>query len=84
MKETMTYTEAKNQLEEIVNDLQNNQLTVDELSSKIKEAVGLITQAFSFIFIPPCRRSDPAVILQCRFPCKLSMQNTCNPKRSHS
>lgn len=42
MKETMTYTEAKNQLEEIVNDLQNNQLTVDELSSKIKEAVGLI------------------------------------------
>lgn len=42
MKETMTYTEAKNQLEEIVNDLQNNQLTVDELSLKIKEAVGLI------------------------------------------
>ena len=42
MKETMTYTEAKNQLEEIVNDLQNNQLTVDELSSKIKEAVSLI------------------------------------------
>ncbi len=42
MKETMTYTEAKNQLEEIVSDLQNNQLTVDELSSKIKEAVSLI------------------------------------------
>lgn len=42
MKETMTYTEAKTQLEEIVNDLQNNQLTVDELSSKIKEAVSLI------------------------------------------
>lgn len=42
MKETMTYTEAKTQLEEIVSDLQNNQLTVDELSSKIKEAVSLI------------------------------------------
>ena len=42
MKETMTYTEAKTQLEEIVNDLQNNQLTVDELSSKIKEDVSLI------------------------------------------
>ncbi len=42
MKKTMTYADAKSRLELILSELQNNQLTIDELSSKINEAVGLI------------------------------------------
>ena len=42
MKKTMTYAEAKSQLELILSELQNNQLTIDELTTKIKQAVGLI------------------------------------------
>ena len=38
----MTYDEAKLQLESILNDLQENQLGVDELSMRIKEAVELV------------------------------------------
>jgi len=42
MKKTMTYAEAKSQLELILSELQNNQLTIDELTTKIEQAVGLI------------------------------------------
>ena len=42
MKKKMTYDEAKLQLESILNDLQENQLGVDELSMRIKEAVELV------------------------------------------
>lgn len=42
MKKTMTYADAKSRLELILSELQNNQLTIDELSSKINEAVELI------------------------------------------
>ena len=42
MKNKMTYDEAKLQLESILNDLQENQLGIDELSMRIKEAVELV------------------------------------------
>lgn len=42
MKKKMTYDEAKLHLESILNDLQENQLGVDELSVRIKEALELV------------------------------------------
>ena len=41
-KETMSYKEAKERLEEILALLENGELDVDALTKNIKEATGLI------------------------------------------
>ncbi len=38
----MTYSEAYSKLQEILSQIENNQLDIDELSSKIKEASSLL------------------------------------------
>lgn len=44
MKEiTMTYTQAKNELEEIVSSIESGELDVDALTEKVKRASELIT-----------------------------------------
>lgn len=43
MKETaMTYAQAKNELEEIVENIENNELDIDMLTEKVKRASELI------------------------------------------
>jgi exodeoxyribonuclease VII small subunit len=39
----MTYTQAKNELEEIVQSIESNELDVDALTDKVKRATELIT-----------------------------------------
>ena len=40
MKKEITYEEAMSQLETIVKQLERNELSIDELSAKVKEATG--------------------------------------------
>jgi len=42
MKEELTYTEAFEQLQEIVNQMENADISVDDLSDNIKKAAKLI------------------------------------------
>ena len=42
MKEELTYTEAFEQLQKIVSQMENADISVDELSDNIKEAAKLI------------------------------------------
>ncbi len=42
MKKQMTYDDAKARLEAILEAVQNNRLTIDELSAVIEEAVQLV------------------------------------------
>lgn len=42
-KEKLTYARAMAQLEEIVNEVENDQLDIDRICEKIKEAQRLIT-----------------------------------------
>ncbi|NMA73614.1 MAG: exodeoxyribonuclease VII small subunit [Bacteroidales bacterium] len=42
MKKKLSYTEAIERLEEIVNLIESNELEIDELTNKIKEANDLI------------------------------------------
>ena len=39
-----TYQEAMNKLEIIMKEIENEKIDVDELSNKVKEAMGLITK----------------------------------------
>jgi exodeoxyribonuclease VII small subunit len=39
----MTYTQAKNELEQIVQSIESNELDVDALTDKVKRAAELIT-----------------------------------------
>ncbi len=41
-KENITYTEAFNELQQIVKEMENADITVDELSDKIKRCTTLI------------------------------------------
>ncbi len=43
MDETMTYAQAKNELEEIVENIENNELDIDTLTEKVKRASELIS-----------------------------------------
>jgi len=42
MAEEITYTEAYNELQEIVNEMENSEITIDLLDSKIKRASELL------------------------------------------
>lgn len=42
MKDKTTYTQAITELEEIVNEIENEDISVDELSEKVKRASELI------------------------------------------
>lgn len=42
MSETINYTEAFNELQEIVAEIEEGEISVDELSSKVKRAAQLI------------------------------------------
>ncbi len=42
MKEEIKYTEAYTELEEIVGEIENGEISVDELSEKVKRAAYLI------------------------------------------
>lgn len=42
MKEEMNYEEAMTQLEQIVEQIENNELGIDELASKLKQAQRLL------------------------------------------
>ena len=42
MKKEITYEEAMSQLEMIVKQLERNELSIDELSAKVKEATTLV------------------------------------------
>jgi exodeoxyribonuclease VII small subunit len=42
MNETPTYTEAFEELQKIVSEIENGQISVDELSDKVKRATELI------------------------------------------
>jgi exodeoxyribonuclease VII small subunit len=42
-KKTVSYKEAINEIEEILNKLENNELDVDELSEKVKRVSQLVT-----------------------------------------
>lgn len=42
MKESITYTEAFNELQEIVNEIENGDISVDDLAEKVKRAAFLI------------------------------------------
>lgn len=42
MKEEMSYEEAMTQLEQIVEQIENNELGIDELTSKLKQAQRLL------------------------------------------
>ena len=42
MKKEITYEEAMSQLETIVKQLERNELSIDELSAKVKEATALV------------------------------------------
>lgn len=42
MSENLTYTEAFEELQQIVEDIENGQISVDELSEKVKRAAVLI------------------------------------------
>ncbi|MBO5612581.1 MAG: exodeoxyribonuclease VII small subunit [Prevotella sp.] len=42
MKEEMNYEEAMTQLEQIVEQIENNELGIDELTSKLKQAQRLL------------------------------------------
>jgi len=42
MKKEMTYEEAMAQLEIIVQQIEHNELSIDDLSSKVKEATVLV------------------------------------------
>lgn len=42
MKKELTYEEAMAQLETIVKQLERNELSIDELSVKVKEATALV------------------------------------------
>ncbi len=42
MSKKISYTKAKEQLDQIINDLENDQITIDELAKKVKEAKQLI------------------------------------------
>ena len=43
MKATKTYQQAMDELDAIVSQIENDELSIDELSSKIKKAYELIT-----------------------------------------
>ncbi|HHT60716.1 MAG: exodeoxyribonuclease VII small subunit [Paludibacteraceae bacterium] len=43
MKATKTYQQAMDELDAIVSQIENDELSIDELSSKIKKASELIT-----------------------------------------
>ena len=42
MPKKISYSKAKEQLDQIINDLENDQITIDELTEKVKEAKRLI------------------------------------------
>lgn len=42
MNEEISYTEAHRQLQEIVSEMENSQITIDELDSRIKRASELL------------------------------------------
>lgn len=42
MPKKLSYSEAKEQLDQIINDLENDQITIDDLTKKVKEAKRLI------------------------------------------
>ncbi|MDQ3194027.1 MAG: exodeoxyribonuclease VII small subunit [Bacteroidota bacterium] len=42
MKEEINYTEAYSELEEIVGEIENGEISVDELAEKVKRAAQLI------------------------------------------
>ncbi|UJH92167.1 exodeoxyribonuclease VII small subunit [Antarcticibacterium sp. 1MA-6-2] len=42
MNEDLTYTAAHNELQEIVSEMENSEITIDELDSKIKRAAELL------------------------------------------
>lgn len=42
MKENLTYTQAMQELEQIVSQLEDNSLDIDQLSAKVKKAQQLI------------------------------------------
>lgn len=42
MSDTLTYTQAFQELQLLVNEIENGDISVDELSSKVKRAVSLI------------------------------------------
>ena len=42
MPKEVSYSKAKEQLDQIINDLENDQITIDDLSKKVKEAKRLI------------------------------------------
>ena len=42
MPKKISYSKAKEQLDRIINDLENDQITIDELTEKVKEAKRLI------------------------------------------
>jgi exodeoxyribonuclease VII small subunit len=42
MSEELNYTDAYNELQEIVNEIENGNISVDELSEKVKRAALLI------------------------------------------
>jgi exodeoxyribonuclease VII small subunit len=42
MSKKLSYSKAKEQLDQIINDLENDQISIDELTKKVKEAKGLI------------------------------------------
>lgn len=42
MKKELSYTEAMTQLEQIVQQIERNELSIDNLSDKVKEATALV------------------------------------------
>ncbi len=42
MPKKVSYTEAKEQLDQIINELENDQITIDDLTAKVKKAKQLI------------------------------------------
>lgn len=42
MSEEISYTDAHNELQEIVNEMENSEITVDDLDTKIKRASELL------------------------------------------
>ena len=42
MPKKVSYSEAKEQLDQIINELENDQITIDDLTEKVKKAKQLI------------------------------------------
>jgi exodeoxyribonuclease VII small subunit len=51
MSKELTYTEAYNRLQEIIQAIENDKLNVDELSSRIKEATAMLNICKEKLFV---------------------------------